>query len=208
MVEISHPFEEQDQVVIRDILLKKNGTVIFQTETLPAIGCRADSQPAVEKIYQLKKREKSLPLLVLVSSWEMLEQYAHTLTEEQTVFLKKYWPGPLTVILKSKKNLATNLNYHSHQLAFRMTSSVIAKDLVEICQVPIVGTSANYSNSPEVNDINFCKKVFSNQVDLFINSKSTIKDKNLPTTLIKLYPSGKFDLIRQGSLRFGQPTNH
>ncbi len=147
---ISHPFKPQDIDSIRRTLLNQNGTIAYPTETFYALGCAADKNRAVNKINFLKRRDKNSPLLVLINSWKMLEQFASDITEEKRNLLNKYWPGPLTAILKTQNNLATDLNYQGSTLGFRMTSSNIARDLINIVGVPLVGTSANFSQALRV----------------------------------------------------------
>lgn len=78
--------------------LQPGETVIFPTETFYALGCRADDDTAIRHIYHLKRRNPSQPLLVLASSWAMVESYVTSIEPDHLDVLKTHWPGPLTAI--------------------------------------------------------------------------------------------------------------
>ena len=86
-------------------IIENGGVIIFPTDTVYGIGCNPYDVNAVKKIYEIKSREKTKSLPVLASSIEIVKQI--TIMDEFTEkIVKKYWPGPLTLILKLKdKNL-------------------------------------------------------------------------------------------------------
>ena len=88
-------------------------TFIYPTETFYALGCRADCNDAIEKIYRLKKREKNKPLLVLVDSWQMLNKYADIKdinSEAIERLLKIIGNGNCTIVLPTRNSLS-QLNF-------------------------------------------------------------------------------------------------
>jgi L-threonylcarbamoyladenylate synthase len=178
-------------------LLKENGCIIYPTETFYALGCAADNSEAVGKIYSLKKRNRNQPLLVLIDSWEMFDRYTSEVGEAQLKLLKKHWPGPLTAILKQKGNLAAELNHGGSALGFRMTSSPIARELIQIAGLPLVGTSANRSGKQEIADCDSVKKIFSDTVDIYIDGGKT--PGILPSTLVDL-TTDVWTVVRQGMI--------
>jgi len=198
MITIGYPFQKQDMATIMDVL-SSDGTMVFPTETFYAIGCLATSSRAVEKIYSLKQREKDAPLLVLVDSWWMLEQYTDILSLPVREMLARHWPGALTAILKHQGNLADMLNQAGETLGFRMTSSAIARELVNLVNTPLVGTSANISNGESTSQIERAQSIFGDQVDLYIDGGDT--PGGLPSTIVDLSGSGSFQIIRQGSMQ-------
>ena len=89
-------------------------TFIYPTETFYALGCRADCNDAIEKIYRLKKREKNKPLLVLVDSWQMLNKYADIKdinSEAIERLLKIIGKGNCTIVLPTRNSLSSQLNF-------------------------------------------------------------------------------------------------
>ena len=84
-------------------ILKGNGVVAFPTETVYGLGANAFSKKAVEKIYKIKNRPSFNPLIIHVSSINMAKRFGFFNNIAEDLVLK-YWPGPLTVILKKKKS--------------------------------------------------------------------------------------------------------
>lgn len=197
MATIVHPFQASDRDVIRQ-KLSDDGIMVYPTETFYAIGCLATSSRAVEKIYSLKQRSKDSPLLVLISSWTMLEQYADTLPPTVHRVLKQYWPGALTAVLKYRGNLAAALNHSGETLGFRMTSSPIARELIETINSPLVGTSANISSGANVAVFEKTRKIFGDDIDLYIDGGETPGGQ--PSTVLDMTDSNQFRILRQGSL--------
>lgn len=196
---LTYPFSKQDQETVSDLLKKKKATIVYPTETYYALGCSATDSEAVEKIYKLKQRSTNLPLLVLIDSWEMLDRYVVNLNTEKRNMLEDYWPGALTAILEAKGNdLANELNYQKSTLGFRMTSSPIAKKLIEITGVPLVGTSANRSSEKEAANCVTARQYFQDKVDLYIDGGAS--PGSAPSTLIDL--TGKeIKIVREGMVK-------
>jgi len=199
MVIITPPFSEADHDIIKEVLIRQQGTIIYPTETFYALGCIATSSIAVKKIYQLKNRDTSLPLLVLVNNWSMLENHATHLNNNQKKLLQKYWPGPLTSVLKTNEKLAKELNYSGNSIGIRMTSSKIAQDLIQIINQPIVGTSANRSKEKAISDFKSAITVFGKKVDIYIDGGNTPGGK--ASTLIDMTDAENFITIRQGTIK-------
>ncbi len=196
---ITYPFNSGDCELIKETLFKKKGTIVYPTETYYGLGCASNVSDAVKKIYRLKQRKKKMPLLVLIDDWQMLRSYAANVSEDNLVFLKKHWPGALTAVLETQDNLAKELNYSGSTLGFRMTSSPIARDLIQAIGVPLVGTSANRSIEPEISDFSVVQEAFGDQVDLYIDGGAT--PGKLPSTIIDMTQSEGFSIIRQGLIK-------
>ncbi len=201
---IGYPFKDSEKETIKNILIN-DGTIVFPTETFYAIGCLASSSTAVEKIYSLKQREKNAPLLVLVDSWKMLEAYADNFTSAKRNTLEQFWPGPLTAVLKHKGNLAGALNFPGETLGFRMSSSAIACELVNIINAPLVGTSANISATESISHFENAKAIFGETVDLYINGGTT--PGGLPSTLVDMTDAKNYRVLRKGSVVFNPTTD-
>ncbi|MBU2514747.1 threonylcarbamoyl-AMP synthase [bacterium] len=199
MSTFTHPFKKHEKELIKQFFANNNPVIVYPTETFYALGCAADNSEAVQKIYEIKKRKSGFPLLVLIDSWQMLDQYADNLDSSKMSLLKKHWPGPLTAILQTKDSkLAKELNYQYSTLGFRMTSSPIARELIRMAGVPLVGTSANRSSEPEAATCDAAKQYFTNQVDIYIDGGRS--PGILPSTLIDL--TGKdYKVIREGMIK-------
>ena len=118
--------------------------IIFQTDTLPAIGCLPKFS---ETIYQIKKRDRQKPLILMGSEKMQLTDFVdHSAIEDYENVASKYWPGPLTIIIpvkESKKKFVTSKNL---TLGLRIPNSNMAQSLMKITG-PLLTSSANISGN-------------------------------------------------------------
>ena len=176
-------------------VIKKSGIVVFPTDTVYGIGCNPYNANAVEKIYEIKSREKIKSLPVLAYSLDTVKEIARidTFTEK---IIKKYWPGPLTLILElTDKKLKKSLNL-DNKIAVRIPDSKCTLKLLEKCGL-LVGTSANISGSPPSTDPKECLKNITNY-DVFLNG-GTITSKG-ESTIIEI-ENEEIKIIRKGVLK-------
>ncbi len=176
-------------------IIENGGVIIFPTDTVYGIGCNPYDANAVKKIYEIKSREKIKSLPVLASSIEIVKQI--TIIDEFTEkIIKKYWPGPLTLILKLKdKNLKKSLNLED-KIAVRIPNSVCTLKLLNKCNL-IVGTSANVSGDSSFTNPQECIKNVKNY-DVFVDG-GTITSKG-ESTIIEI-ENEKIHVIREGALK-------
>ena len=83
-------------------IIKKNGIVIYPTETVYGIGANIFSTTALEKVFAIKKRDKDKPVSVAVSDLKMMEELVY-IGKKEKHFIEKFLPGPVTVLLKKKE---------------------------------------------------------------------------------------------------------
>lgn len=124
--------------------LNNKKTILYPTDTVWGIGCDATSEEAVKKIYQLKKREESKALIILVSSVHMLKQYVTI--PKKVIEILKTTTKPTTIIYQNPKGLAQNLiNKKDNSVAIRIVQDEFCRKLIKQFKKPIVSTSANVS---------------------------------------------------------------
>ena len=123
-------------------ILKSGLPVIFQTDTLPAIGCL----PRFAKvIYKLKKRSTKKPLILMASEYEQLIGFVHESAKEDFEnYASKYWPGALTMVIPSSKKNIENITSNDFTLGLRIPNSYMAQSLMKVTG-PLLTSSANIS---------------------------------------------------------------
>jgi len=176
-------------------VIENGGIVIFPTDTVYGMGCNPYNVNAVEKIYEIKSREKIKPLPVLAYSLDTVKQIARidTFTEK---IIKKYWPGPLTLILElTDKKLKKSLKL-DNKIAVRIPDSKCTLKLLKKCGL-LVGTSSNISGNPSSTDPKECLKNIINY-DIFLNG-GTITSKG-ESTIIEI-ENEEIKIIREGVLK-------
>ena len=119
--------------------LKKGGIIIYPSDTIWAIGCDATNQSSIDKIYNIKKRDKNLPFICLMNDYKMVEKYTNiSKSLENIVKLQK---EPTTVIYDNVKNLKTFVN----SIAIRVPNDIFCNKLLNKFNKPIISTSVNIS---------------------------------------------------------------
>ena len=176
-------------------IIENGGVIIFPTDTVYGIGCNPYDANAVKKIYEIKSREKIKSLPVLASSIQIVKQIS-IIDEFTENIIKKYWPGPLTLILKLKdKNLKKSLNLED-KIAVRIPNSECTLKLLNKWDL-LVGTSANVSGDSSFTDPQECMKNVKNY-DVFVDG-GTITSKG-ESTIIEI-ENEKIRIIREGALK-------
>ena len=176
-------------------IIGNGGIIIFPTDTVYGIGCDPYNDDAVKKIYQIKSRDKIKSLPVLAHSIEIVKQIT-TIDEFTEKIIRKYWPGPLTLILKLKdKNLKKSLDLED-KIAVRIPNSECSLKLLEKCGL-LVGTSANISGDSSFTDPEKCIKNVK-KFDVFVDG-GTITSKG-ESTIIEI-ENENIRIIREGALK-------
>ena len=125
--------------------LKSGLPIIFQTDTLPAIGCLPEF---AQIIYDIKKRDSNKPLILMGAENEQLIDYVHESAKEDYENLAaKYWPGALTMIIPVSENKKSTLTSKDYTLGLRIPNSHIAQSLIKETG-PLLTSSANISGIP------------------------------------------------------------
>lgn len=127
-------------------IIKNGGLVISPTDTVYGFLADARNQKAVEKIFKIKKRPKTKPLAVFVKDIKMAKKYAF-INKKQGEFLKKNWPGKITIILKSKNNLPEGLMAKNKTIGIRISDYKLINLLLKKINFPLAQTSANISGN-------------------------------------------------------------
>jgi L-threonylcarbamoyladenylate synthase len=125
-------------------IIKKNGIVIYPTETVYGIGANIFSEDALKKVFALKKRNVEKPISVAVSGFKMMNDLVY-IGEKEKRFIEKFLPGPVTVLLKKKEKVPDALTSGSELVGIRYPDHETTIELIELAGVPITSTSANIS---------------------------------------------------------------
>lgn len=175
-------------------VVKKGGVIIFPTDTLYGIGCDPYNYTSVKKIYELKSREERKQLPVLVFSKNVATMIAD-FDQISNVLAKKFWPGPLTLILNIKdENLKKSLNLDK-KIAIRVPDNKCTLELLKKCNF-LVGTSANISGQEPFTDPSKCYKSIQG-FDLFLDGGKITG--GVASTIVEVI-DGKIKIHREGVL--------
>jgi L-threonylcarbamoyladenylate synthase len=175
-------------------VMKKGGLVIYPTETCYGIGADATDAESIGKIYEIKGRNRSKPILILVSSLNMIKKYG-VITKEVEYLINKFMPGPLSIVV-NKKTLVPDSNQES--ISFRISSHPVASMLVKLLEKPMTTTSANISNQPSIYEIKKVIEIFWNKVNMILDCGDLPKTE--PSTCIDMTSEDDVKVIREGPI--------
>ena len=177
--------------------------VIFPTETVYGIGANANNQQAVELIYKTKKRPINNPLICHFANFKEIESN-FIIKDKDYDLAKKFWPGPLTLILEknNKSNISPLVSNNQNLVGCRIPNNEISLSLLSKLNFPIAAPSANIATKTSVTSINDLdynlKKIF------HIDGGSSVL--GLESTVIQTTNSG-CKILRLGSLTIEEIKN-
>lgn len=178
-------------------ILKDNGVVILPTDTLYGVIGKALSKKAVERIYEIKGRDKSKPFITLITSYKDLATFGVKVGEKEAKILAKFWPGKVTVILPCPRKEFEYLHRGTKSIAFRMIGPR-NKNLFNLIKKvgPLVAPSANPQELKHADDIKKAKEYFGDKIDFYLSTGPKIGKSS---TLVK-FENDKLIILRQGQV--------
>lgn len=128
--------------------IKKGELVAFPTETVYGLGANVFNEEAIRKIFIAKKRPMDNPLIVHISNLNQINLLARKITPAAQKIIEKFFPGPITIILKKNDVISDLVSGGLDTIAIRMPDLELTKKFIDKCGVPVAAPSANLSGSP------------------------------------------------------------
>ena len=128
--------------------LRENKLVAFPTETVYGLGANALNKESIKKIYKAKGRPSDNPLIAHIADFEDIHKLTEEIPGKAKKLIEKFWPGPLTIVLKKKESVPDELTAGSKFVAIRMPSNQIAREIIRLAKTPVAAPSANLSTKP------------------------------------------------------------
>src|SRR4051812_4121028 len=179
-------------------ILRDGGVIAFPTDTAYGLGADPFNERAIDRIFAIKGRVETKPILVIVDSIAMAESISKATPRFQDV-AQAFWPGPLTLIAPSADAVSRNLTAGTNTIGIRWPAAAFATHLVERFGRPITATSANRSGMPSTVTAEEVRAQLVDSIDALIDggelpsrSGSTLLDLTLDTPV----------LLREGPITF------
>lgn len=169
-------------------VIKKGGLVAFPTETVYGIAADLSNKKAVQRLYKVKARPRGKPFTVHISDTGQIRGMGCGITKEAHVLIKRFWPGPLTIILKSKNN---------EKIGFRMPANKIALELIKMSGVPVVAPSANISGKIPPTTAAGVLKSLDGKIDILLDGGRT--KVGVESTVVDL-TGERLKVLREGAI--------
>ena len=175
----------EDIIVEKTVsILADGGIIVIPTDTIPGIGCRADNKETVRKLFELKDRPENLALPVIISSTDDVRNYAVDIPKQFAPLADKFWPGALTIVLKSNGKISRLVGGGLETLGFRVPDYSLVRSVVKKAGFPIALTSANPHTVPPSASHERLLKWWKGKVEMIIIGTSI--ESRPPSTVVDL----------------------
>lgn len=149
--------------------LTQGDIIAFPTETFYALGARYDHGAAIERLYALKNRPRDKAMPLLIGHKRLLNLIAAEVPPVAEHLMDRFWPGPLTLVLRAKETLLPHITAGTNKVAVRVPGSSFALTLAAALDIPITATSANVSSRPPADSAETVLDYFGDNIDILID---------------------------------------
>lgn len=176
-------------------ILLSGGIILYPTDTIWGIGCDATNGNAIQKIYQLKKREEKKSLIILAEDEKMIRRYVSNPSQKMLSYISSS-QKPTTAIFENAVNLPERLINKDGTIAIRIVKDDFCLQLIQQLQKPLVSTSANISDEKYPQNFNEVSDEIKNGVDYIVQHRQNDFSKSAPSSMIRLNTNNEIEFIR------------
>jgi len=149
--------------------LRQGQVIAYPTETIYGLGADVQNRKAVKRIYDLKSRDYGLPVSILVADLKMLRLVVSDVPERAFPLMRKFWPGPLTILFPASAVIPKGLVTNTGKIGIRISSHPVAAALVQQFGGPLTTTSANLSGFPPSLSVKHIQKYFGDKLPCIVD---------------------------------------
>ena len=177
----------------------KSGQVLgMPTDTFYGLAADPFNLRAVERVYEIKSRSRHKPLSLLIESEEQAEMLARDpLPDEFYELARKFWPGPLTIIVPAASRLPLKVTANTGNVALRIPSANIPLSVIRAAGVPITATSANLSGASECTTAAAVRDQLQERISIIVDGGPSPRD--VSSTIVDL-SEGTWRVLREGAV--------
>ena len=177
-------------------VMREGGVILYPTDTIWWIGCDATNEDAVRRVYEIKQRQDSKAMLVLVDSSVKVDFYVQDVPEVAWDLIDLA-DKPLTIIYSGARNLAANLLAEDGSVGIRVTNEDFSKRLCQQFRKAVVSTSANISGQPSPRNFSEISEEVKSAVDYIEGYRQEEMSNPKPSSIIKLDKGCVIKIIRE-----------
>lgn len=188
--------DDPDSSLLSDAaaLIRKGGVVAIPTDTFYGLAANPFDSQVVSRLFDIKGRESSKPILLLISRLEMLPSLVEEISPLAEKVMARFWPGPLTLIFKASKRLPDLLTGGTGTIGIRFPKAVLPVRLIDRVGFPITATSANRSGEPSPASAQEVARALGASLDGILDGGPC---STLPSTVLDVTTSEP-NLLREG----------
>ena len=175
--------------------LKSGGTILYPTDTIWGIGCDATNIDAIEKIFEIKKREKTKSMIILVESEKRLQDLVDV--PEMAWEIMDLSEKPVTIIYDHPRNLPKELLAEDGSVGIRLVKNDFLKKLISKLNKPLVSTSANFSGEKSPMKFLDISQEIVDSVDFVVEDNQDKVSEYSGSSIIRVWSDGRIKVIRE-----------
>ena len=175
--------------------LKSGGTILYPTDTIWGIGCDATNIDAIEKIFEIKKREKTKSMIILVESEKRLQDLVDV--PEMAWEIMDLSEKPVTIIYDHPKGLPKELLAEDGSVGIRLVKNDFLKKLISKLNKPLVSTSANFSGEKSPMKFSDISHEIVDAVDFVVEENQDKVSEYSGSSIIRVWSDGRIKVIRE-----------
>lgn len=176
--------------------IKKGAIAVIPTDTIYGIITSALNQASVEKVYKLRKRNSTKPMIILVESEKQILDLGIELSSKEIELLLSIWPNPVSVVIDAPIKKLNYLHRGKKTLAFRIPNNEWLTRFLKTAG-PVVAPSANFEGEEPALTIRDARKYFKDSISFYIDDG---EKKSKPSTVVRLQ-NDKLTVLREGAIK-------
>jgi L-threonylcarbamoyladenylate synthase len=178
----------------------RSGEVLgMPTDTFYGLAADPFNLRAVDKVYDIKTRSRHKPLSLLIESVDQAAEMAKDLPDEFYALARKFWPGPLTIIVRAGSRLPLKVTANTGNVALRVPNAKIPRAVVAAAAIPITATSANLSGASECTSAEQVRDQLHGRISIIVDGGTSPRD--VASTIVDLTDqAARWRIIREGAI--------
>ncbi|MGC2324389.1 MAG: L-threonylcarbamoyladenylate synthase [Terriglobales bacterium] len=168
------------------------------TDTFYGLAADPFNLRAVEKVYDIKTRSRHKPLSLMIESVDQAEDLTRPLPEEFYKLARKYWPGPLTLIVRAASRLPLKVTANTGNVALRVPAAKIPIAVVRAAGVPLTATSANVSGAAECTTADGVRLQLGESIPMIVDGGPS--PRSVASTIVDLTDTAGWRVLREGAI--------
>jgi tRNA threonylcarbamoyl adenosine modification protein (Sua5/YciO/YrdC/YwlC family) len=168
------------------------------TDTFYGLAADPYNLRAVERVYEIKSRLKHKPLSLLIEDVDQAEEFARPLCDDFHLLARRFWPGPLTMIVPAASRVPLKVTANTGNVALRVPAAEIPLAVVRAAKIPITATSANLSGAVECTTAEQVRDQLQNRISLIVDGGKS--PRAVASTIVHFAEDGSWEILREGAI--------
>jgi L-threonylcarbamoyladenylate synthase len=168
------------------------------TDTFYGLAADPFNLRAVERVYEIKSRLRHKPLSLLIENLDQADEFARPLSNDFRLLARRFWPGPLTMIVPAASHLPLKVTANTGNVALRVPAAEIPLALVRELKIPVTATSANLSGEVECVTAEQVREQLHNRIGLIVDGGTS--PRKVASTIVYFKEDGTWQILREGAI--------